>query len=155
MLRTRSCAHTWQEAVPTKKSATTKSHPCIRVDDPKTLRTLVGGASPPPNPDIRVDDPGTIWTTSEELPKSLCDFGDMLALAQVSRNSFGNLTPPRKTHFRKFPWKSGPGETATVKRPGKLGCPEQDNLDYLLDYCEAARLGTCAFVGQVLRGAFR
>ena len=28
-----------------------------------------------------------------------------LALAQISRNSIGNLTPRRKTRFRKFPWK--------------------------------------------------
>ena len=34
--------------------------------------------------------------------------GRHLALLQVSRNSIGNLTPRRKTGFRKFPWKSDP-----------------------------------------------
>ena len=33
-----------------------------------------------------------------------------MALAQISRNSFGNLTPPRKTRFRKFPWKFDPSD---------------------------------------------
>ena len=34
--------------------------------------------------------------------------GEALAHIQISRNSFGNLTPRRKTRFRKFPWKFDP-----------------------------------------------
>ena len=33
-----------------------------------------------------------------------------LALAQVSRNSLGNLTPRKKTRFRKFPGKFDPSD---------------------------------------------
>ena len=43
-----------------------------------------------------------------------------LALAYLSRNSIGNLTPRRKTRFRKFPWKSDPFRETIQTLPPRL-----------------------------------
>ena len=46
--------------------------------------------------------------------------GDVLPLTQVSRNFIGNLTPRRKTGFRKFPWKPDPCRETIQTLPPRL-----------------------------------
>ena len=59
-----------------------------------------------------MEDTGHSGSARSELGK--------LALTQVSRNFIGNLTPRRKTGFRKFPWKSDPFRETIQTLPPRL-----------------------------------